>query len=125
MIAVPIKLDRALVLSEKGVVVQKLENARYLEKPISAAARVSGGKGKQSELKRRAATRPDGVQGRVEGVQILALVNVNCVGVDRVSVAGVGGSRVPWTAYGGRHMVVASVDRSQRGCRRQRAQRVW
>ncbi len=34
------------VLSEKDVVVQELENAPYLEKPISATAQVLGGKGR-------------------------------------------------------------------------------
>ncbi len=42
------------VLSEKDVMVQELENAPYLEKPISATAQVLGGKGEQSELERRA-----------------------------------------------------------------------
>ncbi len=41
------------------------------------------------------------MQGRVERIQLLALVKVDCVGVDRVSVAGVGGRRVTRTAVGG------------------------
>ncbi len=92
------------MLSEKDVVVQELENARYQEKPISATAQVSGGKGEQSELERRAESGDASRRGagtRRGGVQLLALVKVDCVGVDRVSVAGVGGRRVTRTAVGG------------------------